>query len=85
VEATESGAEELTLDREYIVLSVEDRGVGRDEDKQGRVFEPFFTTKDLGSRAAPGSQSSRRSSAASESSQSTRARPRTGAGPSRPP
>ncbi len=29
----------------YVCLTVEDSGVGMDEDTQARVFEPFFTTK----------------------------------------
>jgi len=33
---------------EVVELSVEDTGVGMDEDVLGRIFEPFFTTKALG-------------------------------------
>jgi len=32
----------------YIVISVEDTGVGIKDDHLGRVYEPFFTTKDVG-------------------------------------
>jgi PAS domain S-box-containing protein len=32
----------------YVTLSVEDSGVGMDEDTKARVFEPFFTTKGTG-------------------------------------
>jgi signal transduction histidine kinase len=32
----------------YVTLSVEDSGVGMDEDTKARIFEPFFTTKSTG-------------------------------------
>ncbi len=32
----------------YIIISVEDTGVGLDEMTKARIFEPFFTTKDMG-------------------------------------
>jgi two-component system cell cycle sensor histidine kinase/response regulator CckA len=32
----------------YAVLSVQDTGIGIDEEAQSRLFEPFYTTKELG-------------------------------------
>lgn len=35
-------------DKEYIVITIEDTGIGMSSEVQEKIFEPFFTTKDVG-------------------------------------
>lgn len=36
------------LDEEYVMLSVQDNGIGMDEETQKHIFEPYFSTKFMG-------------------------------------
>ena len=38
----------LELDGDYIVLAVEDNGVGISEEILSKIYDPFFTTKQIG-------------------------------------
>ncbi|HEB89012.1 MAG TPA: PAS domain S-box protein [Deltaproteobacteria bacterium] len=44
----EAAEEGLDGCREYVVITVEDTGIGMDEETRERAVEPFFTTKEIG-------------------------------------
>jgi signal transduction histidine kinase len=47
-EDLKSVQKKTSLDSDYIKISVEDTGIGMDEETQNMIFEPFFTTKKEG-------------------------------------
>jgi two-component system, NtrC family, sensor kinase len=42
------------VDRDHVVIDVQDDGCGIPEEKQARIFEPFFTTKPVGQGTGQG-------------------------------
>ena len=40
--------------KDFILIEIEDNGIGIDEDVRAKIFEPFFTTKDNGAKLGMG-------------------------------
>jgi signal transduction histidine kinase len=39
---------EISLDKKFLKIKVEDNGIGMTKDIQEKIFNPFFTTKEVG-------------------------------------
>ena len=48
LDAAEAGRRPEARAGTFACLSINDTGLGMDEETQGRLFEPFFTTKEFG-------------------------------------